>query len=194
MEHDLSVEQLKPFVKLHDRRQPPLHYYAERRGIHDDSYMLELVDKYEWRGKGPNSRDKSARQPFPGAKLWWYVKFRDHVRLEWLPAASFLNDINSTWMKYNMQHGLYVDLSHFNWQRVQVDNVSFKWRVLCSPPPEPEPEPEPECQLDAQGGSLVDTLRNLWNAEPSQGNGEPVPAANGGESPFLSLYPDTILM
>ena len=28
VEQDLSVERLKPFVKLHDGRQPPLHYYA----------------------------------------------------------------------------------------------------------------------------------------------------------------------
>ena len=49
VEQDLSVERLKPFVKLHDRRQPPLHYYAERREIRDDSYMVERVDRHEWR-------------------------------------------------------------------------------------------------------------------------------------------------
>ena len=38
LEQDLSVERLKSFVKLRDGRQPPLHYYAERRAIHDDSY------------------------------------------------------------------------------------------------------------------------------------------------------------
>ena len=126
VEQDLSVERLKPFVKLHDGRQPPGHYYAEGREIHDDSYVVERVDKHEWRGKGANGREKRARQPFPGAKPWWYVKFRDHARLEWHPAASFLHDINSTWMIYHMQHGLHVDLSHFNVQRFQVDDFPFK--------------------------------------------------------------------
>ena len=36
---DLSVERLKPFVKLNDGHQPPLHYYAGPREIHDDLYM-----------------------------------------------------------------------------------------------------------------------------------------------------------
>ena len=158
----------------------------------------------DWRGKGANYRKKRARQPFSGAKPWWYVKFRDHARLEWHPAASFLHNINSTWMKYNMQHGLNMDLSHFNVQRVQVDDFSFKRRlrvnILCSRPPEPQREPQPERTLapepqpEPQGGSLVDTLRNLWNGGSSPGNGEPVPAANGGELPFLLLYQDTILL
>ena len=204
VEQHLSVKRLKPFVKLHDGNQPPLHCYAERREIHDDLYVVERVDKHEWRGKGANGREKRARKPFPGAKPWWYVKFRDHARLEWHPAASFCHNINSTWMKYNMKHGLRVDLSHVNVQRVQVDDFPFKWRLgvnlLCSRPsesePEPQPgaEPEPEPQPERQRGSLVDTLRNVWNGRPSQGNGEPVLAANGGESPFLSLYQDRILM
>ena len=144
------------------------------------------MNKHEWRGKGANGREKRARQPFPGAKPWWYVQFKDHVPLEWHPAASFPYDINSTWMKYNMQHALHVDLSHFNVRSVQVDDFPFKWQLgvnlLCSRPSEP------------QGGSFVDTLRILWNGGPYQGDGEPVPAANGGDAPFLSLYPATILM
>ena len=99
VEQDLSVKRLKPFVKLHDGRQPPLHYYAERCENHHDSYVVEHVDKHEWRGKGANGRRKRPRQPSPGAKPWWYVQFGDHARLEWHPAASFLNDINSTWIK-----------------------------------------------------------------------------------------------
>ena len=102
VEQDLSVQRLKPFLKFDDGRQPPLRYYAERCEIHDDSYVVERVDKHEWRGKGANGRKKRARQLFPGANPWWYVKFRDHARLEWHPAASFLNNINSTLMKYNM--------------------------------------------------------------------------------------------
>ena len=47
VEQDSSVKRLKPFVKLHDGCQPPLHYYAERREIHDDSYVVERVDKHE---------------------------------------------------------------------------------------------------------------------------------------------------
>ena len=198
VEQDLSVERLKSFVQLHDGRQPPLHYYAERREIHDNSYMGKWVNKHECRRKGANGREKRDRQTFHGAKPWWYVKLRDHARLEWHPAASFLHDITSTWMQYNMQHGLHVNLSHFDMQRVQVDIFPFKWRLgvnlLCSRPPEPEPEPEPEPQPEPQGGSLVDTLRNRWNGGAPQGNGEPVQAANGGDSPFLSLYLDTILM
>ena len=203
-EQELWVERLKPFVKLHDGRQPSQHYYAECREIQDDSYVVERVDEHEWRGKGANGRDKRARQPFPGAKPWWYVTFKDHARLQSHPAASSLHDINSMWMKYNMQPGLHVDLSHVNVQRVEVDDFPFKWRLgvslLCSPPPEPEPElqpetePAPEPQPEPQRGSLVDTLRNLWNVGPPSGNGEPVLAANGGESPFLSLYQDTLLM
>ena len=104
VEQDLSVERLKPFVKLHDGCQLPLHYHAELGEIRDDSYVVERVNKHEWRGKGANGREKRARQPFPGAKPWWYVKVRDHACLEWQPAASFLHDINSTWMKSNMQH------------------------------------------------------------------------------------------
>ena len=37
LEQDPSAERLKPFVKLHVGCQPPLHYYAERREIHDNS-------------------------------------------------------------------------------------------------------------------------------------------------------------
>ena len=125
MEQHLSVERLKPFVKLHEERQPPLHYNAELCEIHDDSYVVERVDKHEWRGKGANGREKRARQPFSGAKPWWYVKFLDHARLEWHPAASLLHNINSTWMKYNVQHGLRVELSNFNVQRVQVDDGNW---------------------------------------------------------------------
>ena len=99
VEQDLSFKQLKPFVKLHDGHQPPLHYYAERREIPDDLYVVQPVDKHEWRGKGANGREKRARQPFPSVKPPWYVKFRDHARLKWHPAASFLHVINSTWMK-----------------------------------------------------------------------------------------------
>ena len=66
VEQDLSVERLKPFVKLHDGRQPPPHYYAERREIHGDSY----VGEHEWRGKRANGPKKHARKPFPGAKPW----------------------------------------------------------------------------------------------------------------------------
>ena len=154
------------------------------------------MDKHEWRRKGVKGRKKSVRQPFPGAKPWWYVKFRDHACLDWHPAASFLHNINSTWMKYNMQHGLHVDLSHFNVRSVQVGDSPFKWRLgvnlLCSRPPEPESEPEP--QLEPQGGSFVDTLRKQWNGGPYQGDGEPVLAAKGGQPPFLLLYPETILM
>ena len=51
VEQDLSVEQLKPFVKLNDRRQPSLHYYAEPREIHDDPYVVVRVNKHEWREK-----------------------------------------------------------------------------------------------------------------------------------------------
>ena len=49
VERDLSVERLKPFVKLHDGRQPPVHYHGERREIHDGSYVVERADKHEWR-------------------------------------------------------------------------------------------------------------------------------------------------
>ena len=107
-------------------------------------------EKSQW----PRNR---ARQPFTGVEPWWYVQFGDHARLEWHPAANFLHDINITWMKYNMQHGLHVDLSHFNVRGVQLDDFPFKWRLgvnlLCSRPPEPEreskPEPEPEPQPEA---------------------------------------------
>ena len=74
-EQDLSVERLKPFVKLHDGRSSPLHYYAELCEIHDDSYVVEQVDKHEWCGRGANGREKRARQPFPVATSWWYDKF-----------------------------------------------------------------------------------------------------------------------
>ena len=67
------------------------------------------------RGQWPR---KTRLPTFFGVKPWWYVKLRDHARLEWHRAASLLHDINSTWMKYNMQHGLHVDLTHFNVQRV----------------------------------------------------------------------------
>ena len=70
VEQDLSAEQLEPFVKLHNGRQPPLHYYAKRREIHDDSYVVERVNTHEWRGKGANGREKRACQPFPGARPW----------------------------------------------------------------------------------------------------------------------------
>ena len=112
-EQDLSVERLKPFVKH------PLHYYAGRGEIHDDFYVVERVDKHEWCGKGANGREKRARLLFSGARPWWYVKFRDH-------AAAFLHFIVSTWMKYNMQHGLHVDLSDVNVRGVQVDDFPFK--------------------------------------------------------------------
>ena len=49
VEQDLSLERLKPFVKLHDGRQPPLQYYVERREIHNDSYVAERPEKHEWR-------------------------------------------------------------------------------------------------------------------------------------------------
>ena len=153
-EQDLSVDWLKPFVKLHDGHQPPLHSHAERRQIHNNLYVVERVDKHEWLGKGANGREKRARQPFPDAKPWWYVKFRDHASPEWHPAASFLHDINSMWFEYNMQHVLDVDLSHVDAQRVQPDDFPFKWRLgvnlPCFWPPEPEPEPEP--QAESQGG------------------------------------------
>ena len=140
-------------------------------------------------GKGPMAAKKCARQPFLGAKPSWYVKVRDHARLERQPAASVLHDINSTWIKFDMQHGLHMDPSHLNVQRVQVDDFSSKWRqevnLLCCRLPEPDPEPEP--QPGPQGGSLVDALRNLWNGGPSLGDGEPDPAATDGGSPFLSL-------
>ena len=82
VEQNLSVERLKPFAKLHDRRQPPLHYYVERRESHGDSYVVERVDKHEWRAKGANCRKKRARNPYPGTKPWWYVKFGDHACVE----------------------------------------------------------------------------------------------------------------
>ena len=47
VEQDLSVERLKPFVKLHEGCQRLLHYYAERREIQDASYVVEQVDKHE---------------------------------------------------------------------------------------------------------------------------------------------------
>ena len=202
MEQDRSVDRLKPFVKLHDRRQPPLHYYAERCEIQDYFYVMERLVKHEWRGKGANGREKRARQPLPGAKPWWYVTFRDPARLEWHPAAIVLHDINTTWIKYNVQHELRLDLSHVNLRRVQVDDSPLEWRLrvnlLCSwppvPEPEPEPEREPEPQPEPQRGSVIATLRHLWNGGPYQGDGEPVLAANAVESPFLSLYPDTPLM
>ena len=99
-----------------------------------------------------------------------------------------------------------MDLSHFNVQRVQVDDFPGKWQlgvnVPCSrllepetePEPQPEPEPEPQPPPEPQRQYLIAILWNLWNGGSSQGDGEPVPAANGGESLFLSLYPDTILM
>ena len=67
IEQDISVERLKVFVKLDDGRQPPLHYFAEHREIHDNSYVVERVDKHEWRGKGANGCKKRACQPSPGA-------------------------------------------------------------------------------------------------------------------------------
>ena len=71
------------------------------------------------------------------------MNYQDQGRLEWHPAASFLHDISSTWMKHNMQHGLHVDLSQFNVQRVQVDDFPFQWRLevnlVCSRPLSPSP-------------------------------------------------------
>ena len=42
VEQDLSAERLNPFVKLHQGRQPLLHYYAECREIQDNSYVVEV--------------------------------------------------------------------------------------------------------------------------------------------------------
>ena len=50
VEQDLSVERLKPFVKLHEGRQPPLHLYAECREIHDNSYVVEGTQRPRWSG------------------------------------------------------------------------------------------------------------------------------------------------
>ena len=58
------MERLKPFVKLHNGQQPTLHYYAERREIQEDSYVVERVDKHEWRGRGANGREKRVSQRF----------------------------------------------------------------------------------------------------------------------------------
>ena len=76
VEQDLSVQRLKPFVKLHDGRQPPLHSYEERREIHDHSYVVEPVDKHEWRGKRPNCREKRARPTFPMPSLGGMLDFQ----------------------------------------------------------------------------------------------------------------------
>ena len=82
LEQDLSVERLKPFQKLHYARHPPVDYYAQRREIQDKPYVVERVDKHHRCGKGANSREKRAHQPFSGAKPWLYVKFKDHARQE----------------------------------------------------------------------------------------------------------------
>ena len=64
VEQDLSVERWKPFVKLHDGRQPQLLYYAARCEIHDDLYMVERVDKHEWCGKRANGHEKTCPPTF----------------------------------------------------------------------------------------------------------------------------------
>ena len=125
VEQDLSVERLKPFVKLHDRRQPPLHYCAERREIHDNSYVVEQVDNHGWRGRGANGREKRARQPFPGAKPWWYVKFCGHARLEWHPAASFLHDVNNKW-------GNIMCSMDCRWTSITLMFKGSKWMIFHS--------------------------------------------------------------
>ena len=56
------------------------------REIHNDSCILERVDKHDWRGKGPTGKDNRSRHPFAGAKTGGML--RDSPTLERMAPSS----------------------------------------------------------------------------------------------------------
>ena len=63
----LPVGRLKPYIPRQDGVSSPLHHYSERQDLHDDSYVVEDVLDYEYRGK-VRGKAKKSKQPFEGGK------------------------------------------------------------------------------------------------------------------------------
>ena len=95
---------LKLYIPPHTERgdgehAAPLHYYSDQEFlVETDKYVVEKV--LDHKPKRATSREKKN----------WLVKYKGYPDPEWLPARSFMHDINEDWLAYNANHRIDVGI------------------------------------------------------------------------------------